>query len=100
VLLGVEPFGEALVMWWIFVGRSHEDIVAAREDWAAGRRFGTVADGLAEGARPGRALPRLERLFAVVAQVVSAATSGRPDILVHPDSCFPDRCRPDLPHSR
>jgi redox-sensitive bicupin YhaK (pirin superfamily) len=43
VLLGGEPFDEALVMWWNFVGRSHEDIVAARDDWAAGRRFGTVA---------------------------------------------------------
>jgi redox-sensitive bicupin YhaK (pirin superfamily) len=44
VLLGGEPFGEDLVMWWNFVGRSHEDIVRAREDWAAGRRFGTVVD--------------------------------------------------------
>jgi hypothetical protein len=41
-LLGGEPFDEPLVMWWNFVGRSHEEIVAAREDWQAGRRFGTV----------------------------------------------------------
>jgi redox-sensitive bicupin YhaK (pirin superfamily) len=32
-LIGGEPFGEDLVMWWNFVGRSHEDIVAARNDW-------------------------------------------------------------------
>jgi redox-sensitive bicupin YhaK (pirin superfamily) len=44
VLLGGEPFEEDLVMWWNFVGRSHEDIAQAREDWMAGRRFGTVAD--------------------------------------------------------
>ena len=31
-------------MWWNFVGRSHEEIAAAREDWMAGRRFGAVAD--------------------------------------------------------
>ncbi|MEU8239746.1 pirin family protein [Actinoplanes missouriensis] len=42
-LLGGEPFEEPLVMWWNFVGRSHEDIVRAREQWMAGERFGTVA---------------------------------------------------------
>jgi redox-sensitive bicupin YhaK (pirin superfamily) len=35
LLLGGEPFPEALVMWWNFVGRSHEEIVAARADWEA-----------------------------------------------------------------
>ncbi len=43
MLLGGEPFAEPLVMWWNFVGRSHEEIAAAREDWMAGRRFGEVA---------------------------------------------------------
>ena len=42
LLLGGEPFEEQLVMWWNFVGRSHEDIVQARQDWAGGHRFGTV----------------------------------------------------------
>jgi hypothetical protein len=40
VLLGGEPLGERLLMWWNFVGRSHEEIVAFRSDWqaqAAGR---------------------------------------------------------------
>jgi quercetin 2,3-dioxygenase len=41
-LLGGEPFAEPLVMWWNFVARTHEEIVEAREDWMAGRRFGTV----------------------------------------------------------
>jgi quercetin 2,3-dioxygenase len=41
-LLGGEPFDEPLVMWWNFVARTHEEIVAAREDWMAGRRFGDV----------------------------------------------------------
>jgi len=44
VVLGGEPFDEDLVMWWNFVGRSHEDIVSARDDWASGRRFGAVVD--------------------------------------------------------
>ena len=43
LLLGGAPFEEPLVMWWNFVGRTHEEIVTARADWAAGRRFGTVA---------------------------------------------------------
>lgn len=43
-LLGGEPFPDELVMWWNFVGRSHEEIVEARGDWeAAAARFGVVA---------------------------------------------------------
>ncbi len=33
LLLGGEPFEEELVMWWNFVGRSHEEVVAARTQW-------------------------------------------------------------------
>jgi quercetin 2,3-dioxygenase len=42
MLLGGEPFEEQIIMWWNFVGRSSEDIVAAREDWTRGTRFGEV----------------------------------------------------------
>ncbi|MEV4312539.1 pirin family protein [Actinocrispum sp. NPDC049592] len=43
VLLGGEPFPDELVMWWNFVGRSHEDIEAARADWEAqAARFGSI----------------------------------------------------------
>ncbi|MGW4569169.1 pirin family protein [Streptomyces sp. NPDC004561] len=42
VLLGGPPFGEEIVMWWNFIGRSHEDIAQAREDWMTGTRFGEV----------------------------------------------------------
>lgn len=43
-LLGGEPFPDELVMWWNFVGRTHEEVVEARADWkAAAPRFGTVA---------------------------------------------------------
>jgi redox-sensitive bicupin YhaK (pirin superfamily) len=52
-LLGGEPFDEPLVMWWNFVGRTHDEIVQARADWAAGRRFGPVAGCEAEGAGGG-----------------------------------------------
>ncbi|MFE6690232.1 pirin family protein [Streptomyces sp. NPDC057743] len=42
ILLGGTPFDEEIVMWWNFVGRSHEDIVQARADWMTGARFGAV----------------------------------------------------------
>jgi redox-sensitive bicupin YhaK (pirin superfamily) len=43
LLLGGPPFEEEIVMWWNFVGRSHEDIVQAREDWMShSARFGEV----------------------------------------------------------
>ncbi len=35
VLLGGEPFGEQIVMWWNFIGRSHDDVAAARAQWQA-----------------------------------------------------------------
>jgi len=44
-LLGGEPFEDDIVMWWNFVGRSHEEIVAARDAWEADSpRFGHVVD--------------------------------------------------------
>ncbi|MDF5752090.1 pirin family protein [Spongiactinospora sp. TRM90649] len=43
VLLGGTPFEEEIVMWWNFVGRSHDDIVEYREEWGRGSaRFGDV----------------------------------------------------------
>jgi quercetin 2,3-dioxygenase len=42
LLLGGEPFDERIVMWWNFIGRDHDEIVAARAEWMSGQRFGTV----------------------------------------------------------
>jgi redox-sensitive bicupin YhaK (pirin superfamily) len=43
LLIGGEPFAESIVMWWNFIGRTHEDIAEARADWEAGSdRFGHV----------------------------------------------------------
>lgn len=51
-LLGGEPFEADIVMWWNFVARSHEEIVAARDAWeapdAAAARFGHVVGHGAE----------------------------------------------------
>ncbi|PRZ41027.1 hypothetical protein CLV47_11260 [Antricoccus suffuscus] len=35
MLLGGTPFGEEILMWWNFVGRSHHEIVAYREQYEA-----------------------------------------------------------------
>ncbi len=43
LVLGGEPFEEQIVMWWNFVGRSHDDIAKAREQWQErSDRFGEV----------------------------------------------------------
>lgn len=47
LLLGGAPFPEPILMWWNFVARTPEEMVEARADWEAGRRFGTVASPLA-----------------------------------------------------
>jgi redox-sensitive bicupin YhaK (pirin superfamily) len=62
LLLGGVPFEEQIVMWWNFVGRSNDDIVAARAAWMDGDRFPDVAgyDGLrlpAPPLPPGRLKP-------------------------------------------
>ncbi|MET9593807.1 pirin family protein [Streptomyces sp. NPDC006516] len=56
MLLGGEPFAEEIVMWWNFVGRSHEEIEEARQAWAEGSRFGEV-HGYDGGRLPAPALP-------------------------------------------
>ena len=35
MILGGPPFGEEITMWWNFVGRSHEEVVAFRSQWQA-----------------------------------------------------------------
>ncbi|MFF1382553.1 pirin family protein [Arthrobacter sp. NPDC058288] len=65
ILLGGEPFQEELLMWWNFVGRTHEEVAQARQDWedqadlpdptAEGSRFGLVrGHGPEAGAEAGR----------------------------------------------
>jgi quercetin 2,3-dioxygenase len=52
LLIGGVPLGEQIVMWWNFIGRSHEEIVEFRRVWQGdviadndpNGRFGRVAD--------------------------------------------------------
>ena len=63
LVLGGEPLGEPLYMWWNFVGRSREEIAQATHDWSAyvdmgarstadTERFTRVASTLAPIAAP------------------------------------------------
>ena len=83
ILIGGLPFAEDVIMWWNFMGRTHEEVVRARDDWmaqvaeldpstgsgrhgestayadgAAGRRFGQVL-GYRSGPLRAPALPDL-----------------------------------------
>jgi quercetin 2,3-dioxygenase len=60
-LIGGEPFEEPLVMWWNFVGATHEEVVQAREDWMHGRRFGIVS-GCGADPLPAPELPTVRLL--------------------------------------
>jgi redox-sensitive bicupin YhaK (pirin superfamily) len=50
LVIGGPPFGEAIVMWWNFVGRDHDEIVRFRDEWQA--QVSDVTDS--QEVRPGR----------------------------------------------
>ncbi|MGM0386186.1 MAG: pirin family protein, partial [Actinomycetota bacterium] len=51
VFIGGEPFEEQIIMWWNLIGRTHDEVVEAREQWQAAiagdpdgvARFGRVS---------------------------------------------------------
>lgn len=44
ILVGGEPFGEDILLWWNFVARTRDEITDATRDWNEGTRFGAVHD--------------------------------------------------------
>jgi redox-sensitive bicupin YhaK (pirin superfamily) len=54
LLLGGTPFGEQLLMWWNFVGRTREEVGEASRQWESEdeERFGRVATKLARVPAP------------------------------------------------
>lgn len=60
ILIGGVPFGEEIIMWWNFIGRTHEEIVAMRNDWEQeNSRFGHFKDRIG-GRIPAPVLPNLQ----------------------------------------
>jgi redox-sensitive bicupin YhaK (pirin superfamily) len=45
LLIGGAPFGEQIIMWWNFIGRTHEEIVRFRDEWQADVVAGARDDG-------------------------------------------------------
>ncbi|WP_436497300.1 pirin family protein [Actinokineospora sp. HUAS TT18] len=64
LVLGGVPLGERIVMWWNFIGRSHDEIVGFREQWQKERaggeskQYGTFPEQWAE-TLPAPALPNI-----------------------------------------
>lgn len=59
-LLGGEPFEADIVMWWNFVGRTHDEIVAARDAWRTRRAppsASAMSWGMATSGSPRRPSP-------------------------------------------
>ncbi len=48
LLLGGEPLGEELLLWWNFVARTPDELAAAVAAWREGSRFGQVTGAEAE----------------------------------------------------
>lgn len=60
ILLGGVPFKEEIIMWWNFIGRTHEEIVEMRNDWQQENlRFGQFEDQIG-GRIPAPDLPNLQ----------------------------------------
>ena len=64
LLLGGEPLGEPLYMWWNFVGRSRDEIAQASRDWA---------EYVQTGARSGSGTARFDRVTSSLAPIPAPA---------------------------
>ncbi|GER23789.1 hypothetical protein NCCP1664_22840 [Zafaria cholistanensis] len=58
LLIGGEPLGEQIVMWWNFVGRSHEEVAAYRAAWQAEIGAEAPVPGTAGAYDDGAPVPR------------------------------------------
>ena len=87
VLLGGEPFGEEIVMWWNFVGRTSEEIHAYREAWQRRtEQFGWVEGYVGHGG-PNKNALGMSWLPAPVL----------PQVEMRPRRTVPPRAQTDLP---
>lgn len=88
ILLGGEPFAEEIVMWWNFVGRTHEEISRYRREWQeVGDRFGEV-DGYVGKGGPGVNAEGLGRLPAprLPEVVIKARKNPPPHVQCGPEA--------------
>jgi redox-sensitive bicupin YhaK (pirin superfamily) len=69
LLIGGVPLGESIVMWWNFIGRTHDEIVQYRQQWQAE----VIEPGTVSGAALAPATSS-----ATLASAASSATSTEP----------------------
>jgi redox-sensitive bicupin YhaK (pirin superfamily) len=85
ILIGGEPFGEEIVMWWNFIGRDSEEIARFREEWQAeGERFGRVEGYVGHGG-PGQNRDGMGRLPAPALPNVRMRARKNPPPVVRTD---------------
>lgn len=59
MLLGGEPFTEPMIMWWNFIGRSHDEVAQMRDDWESGDARFAAFDDRIRGRIPAPSLPNV-----------------------------------------
>ena len=85
ILIGGEPFGEEIVMWWNFIGRDSDEIARFREEWQAeGDRFGRVEGYVGHGG-PGQNRDGMGRLPAPTLPNVRMRARKNPPPVVQTD---------------
>ncbi len=85
ILLGGEPFGEEILMWWNFVGRTGEEIRQFRADWQAqAERFGHVEGYVGHGG-PDKNSDGLSWLPAPTLPDVQLKTRKNPPAVARPE---------------
>ena len=85
ILIGGEPFGEEIVMWWNFIGRDSDEVARFREEWQAeGDRFGRVEGYVGHGG-PGRNSEGMSRLPAPALPGVRMRARTNPPPVVQSD---------------
>ncbi|WP_049897735.1 pirin family protein [Nesterenkonia massiliensis] len=75
LLIGGEPLGEQIVMWWNFIGRSHEEIAAYRAAYQAEMGFEA----------PGEDSPLAQRLGLHGGEAPSSSVGKDTETAAHPD---------------
>jgi quercetin 2,3-dioxygenase len=105
VLIGGEPLGERIVMWWNFIGRDHEEVTAARRQWQAeigADDAGIVAAGdpaAGDTSRADLAAPDGLPPDAVPHEPMAGSAAGRRFGVVH-GHADPPLPAPPIPHER
>lgn len=93
ILIGGEPFGEDVVMWWNFIGRDDAEIRRYREEWKShGDRFGETHGYLSHDPSGPARLPAPEMPETHIRPRTNPASVARP-------GNDPYRLRPEENHS-